>query len=287
MSASTRLAALVVLALLTPSSPAAASGLVEDGPPLGRALLVGHRGAGSDSPDRPHPENSLDSMALAFEEGADLVEVDVQVDRRGEPILWHDDSVRIDGRKVPVDEVLREHMPAFVPTLDQALTLALDQAPGRRALDIELKVGDGDHRRAVVAAVVETLRERGCQDRVLVSSFDLAALVLVEKALPGIETGLLSIGSRRALRKIEKLRDVHGLEIEWLLTGRSPARLGATLERAGRLGVRVGIWTENDPETAQRAQQRGVEMVITDRVGPVGAAMQGSGAEAAGAGPPG
>ena len=126
-------------------------------------LITGHRGSGSESRRSPIPGNTLPSIAHAFAEGADLVEIDVQLDAHGDPILWHNKRVRINGRKVRVGEVAQADFPplvgptgieARVPLFSDALRLALESGCCCKVMDVELKVYDDCRRAALAKAAV-------------------------------------------------------------------------------------------------------------------------------------
>src|SRR3954466_12398745 len=51
--------------------------------------IIGHRGASYDA-----PENTLSAVNLAWQQGADAVEVDVHLSRDGRVIVIHDDNTR-------------------------------------------------------------------------------------------------------------------------------------------------------------------------------------------------
>ncbi len=61
--------------------------------PHPHVLVIGHAGSGflsPVSPFNPLPPNSMGSIKKAFEDGADGVEVDVQLSKDNTPILYHD-----------------------------------------------------------------------------------------------------------------------------------------------------------------------------------------------------
>src|SRR5215207_9924600 len=61
--------------------------------------IIAHRGASADA-----PENSLTAMKLAWEQGADAVELDLWLSKDGQLIVFHDaDTKRIGktNRKIP------------------------------------------------------------------------------------------------------------------------------------------------------------------------------------------
>lgn len=246
-------------------------------PAFSDPLVVGHRGSGVNSSDNPFPENTLPAVEAAFEAGADLVEVDVQLDRDGVPVLWHDDTVPVGGRKLPVSALAWAEMPevvggtgvrAPVPRLEDVLAVALARAPGHRVLDIELKVADPSRRAALVEAVAGVLRRAQAAQRVLVTSFDVDALALVEEALPGVESGLLGVFRGATLRTARGMRQA-GVAVEWILPSRfsSPFPGGDFVEEAHAEGFLVGAWTVNKPGRMRRRIAAGYDMLITDRPG--------------------
>ena len=58
---------------------------LQDRPEQGWVLIVGHRGA-----EALAPENTWAALQAGYEAGADLLELDVQVTRDGEAIVFHD-----------------------------------------------------------------------------------------------------------------------------------------------------------------------------------------------------
>lgn len=240
-------------------------------------LVVGHRGAGAGGPDNPYPENTLPSIEAAFDAGADLVEVDVQLDRDGVPVLWHDATVPMRGGDVPVDSLGWAELPevqapggmrAPVPRLEDVLPVALARAPGRRVLDIELKVTDPAGREALVEAVASVLRQARAAHRVLITSFDVEALRLVERELPGVESGLLGVFRGATLRTARGLRQA-GAHVEWIIPSRfsSPFVGKRFVASAHAEGFLVGAWTVNRAGRIRRRIEAGYDMIITDLPG--------------------
>src|SRR5262245_65624278 len=93
--------------------------------------IIAHRGASHDA-----PENTLAAVRLAWEQGADAVEVDVQLSKDGKLVVIHDDNTKRSGgfaRKVraqTLDELRRLDVGRWkgkrwagekIPTLDVVL----------------------------------------------------------------------------------------------------------------------------------------------------------------------
>src|SRR5258708_12015509 len=54
--------------------------------------IIAHRGASHDA-----PENTLAAIQLAWQQGADAVEVDVQLSKDGKLVVIHDDNTKRSG----------------------------------------------------------------------------------------------------------------------------------------------------------------------------------------------
>lgn len=71
-------------------------------------LYIGHRGQGSSGPHAPWrvPENTPESFLLAAEGGAEAIELDVQLTKCGEVVVWHDWKVKGKGLwDIDIDEM--------------------------------------------------------------------------------------------------------------------------------------------------------------------------------------
>ncbi len=243
-------------------------------------IIVGHRGTGASGPrrDNPYPENTLPSIRRAFCEGADLVEIDVRLDGCGIPIVWHDKEVTINGREVPVREVSYHDMPpveaatgmrARVPTLCEAVQLALCLGCCHKVLIVELKTDDDAcHRRCLVPAVLNVLRNHDALDRVMIASADPEALRLVERQEPGITTGFFAQLPAQAWPTVWQMLGPDPTPIDWILLRQ---RFGLTafsqqriLLKARDKGIGVGVWTVDHPIAMRYFAARGFDMLITD-----------------------
>lgn len=138
-------------------------------------LIIAHRGFHSDV-----PENTIAAFERAAVLGFDGIETDVQLDRAGTPILFHDYRVA-DGRLVK--QLSREELSELVGFQVPLLADALDGISGV-VWDIEIK--DAAASRPAEKVLRDFVRTR----ELFVSSFIHAAVgQLVEKL--GIRGGLL------------------------------------------------------------------------------------------------
>lgn len=239
-------------------------------------LLYAHRGAASE-----RPENTLSSFARALELGADALETDVHLTLDGHVVAAHDATLaRAAGvpvmiRRATLDElrrcdvgwgfVDREGGRPFagrgerVPTLEEVL----DAFPG-----VPLNVDVKQPTPSMVGPLLDLLRRKRAEGRVLVASFDGATLRAVRAAgYPG-RTGL-------ALTEVLRLYATPLAALRAMPPGGSaaqvpPAAQGLRLDSPGfiarchALGLRVDYWTINDPAEAERLLDLGADGIMTD-----------------------
>ena len=236
---------------------------------MGPALLppvVGHRGAAAGA-----PENTLESLRLAADQGARMVEFDVKLTADGAAILMHDETLeRTTNGRGPVAETPLAEIRALdagtwfgpgwhgvrVPTLEEAIETLDEQ---RLAANIEIKPCPGREAEtaAVVAGILRRQWPRGRQWPLL-SSFARESLATARDAAPEIPRGLLLWGkpadwsiAARSLGCASVHCAVEDLTPEWAA-------------EIGRLGCGLAVYTVNDPAVASRLRGWGVESVITD-----------------------
>jgi glycerophosphoryl diester phosphodiesterase len=220
-----------------------------------RPLLIGHRGASANA-----PENTLAAFALALEQDADGIEFDVQLCADGAPVVLHDDTVdrTCDGTGRVADLSLAElrlltiESEHRVPTLDEVFATF-----GRRTLyNVELKTtGRGD---ALAAAVAESVAAHDLEDRVLISSFSPPAVERAKHYLPrGVPVGHLR--ESRLMRAAHAFIPAEADHPDHALVD------GALMVWARRRGLRVNVWTVDDPAEARRLIRLGVHGIITNR----------------------
>jgi glycerophosphoryl diester phosphodiesterase len=221
-------------------------------------VVIAHRGAAGSA-----PENTLAAVALAVEQGADIVEIDVQEDADGEVVVVHDsDLMRVGGSPVKIWDATSEELAAVdigswfgpefadqrVPTLEQVLAIC----KGRSQVDIELKYYG--HNQRLEERVAEIVESMGMEDEVILMSLD-SALVRSMKALrPNWTVGLLTA---------KAVGDLTRSEADFLAVHVSIADSGF-IRRAHAAGKEVYVWTVNNRFNLSRMMSRGVDGVITD-----------------------
>ncbi|MEK7862456.1 MAG: glycerophosphodiester phosphodiesterase [Chloroflexota bacterium] len=196
---------------------------------------IGHRGAKGHA-----PENTIASYQAAIDLGCDEIETDMWLTDGGALVISHDRPVSTTG----------------LLTLDEAL----DFCRGRIAVNVELKCAMSDAQAAETGQrVAERIGRRRDAD-VYVSSFWYPALQGARAAAPQVrrafvfgaapDTGAL-LAQARAL-ELWALHPEH-----WYVT---PERVAA----AHGAGLRVNVWTVNDPEEIATLAGWGVDGIMSD-----------------------
>lgn len=250
------------------------------GPNEGWPANFAHRGASTKA-----PENTLEAFRLAVEDGAGGLELDVHMTSDGRIAVIHDDSVdrTTGGQGLVRDMTLREVQGldggyrftpdgggtypyrgrgVWVPELGEVLREFPDQR-----VNIDIK----EARPGVEAAVLETIAGAGAGDRVLVVS----EIPSVSERFRELSGGSISTGASR--REIEVFYLYSRLRLESLLRPSYDA-LQVPVEFAGRevvtprfveaahkRGVRVDVWTIDDPAEMGRLLDLGADGVMTNR----------------------
>lgn len=248
-----------------------------------RTLVIGHRGARAVA-----PENTLLSFELALAAGADLVEFDYRLSSDGVPVVIHDATV---GRTTDAKRVwwgrglnvagrtlaeLRKldagswkgsrFTGARIPTLVEAIDAI---RPGAVPL-IERKAGN-------VATLARFLEGRSLVNGVIVIAFDWKFLRDLKALMPGQVLGALgpSTANGRGPLKAATLDRILRMEIDLVVWNNRVSRI--SIGAAHTRGMRVWVYTVNDPEEAVELADIGVDGIITDNPELIGRAVEGRG----------
>jgi len=212
--------------------------------------IYAHRGASA-----IHPENTLRAFRHALAIGVDGIELDVHATADGIPVVIHDRAVErtTDGAGY-VDEMPLARLATFdagdgerVPTLADVLALVGDAAH----LDIEIK-GAGIER-----AVLEVLAEYP-DVRWAISSFAWDTLRAVRQLDSVAEIWPLT--ERVADDLFAVATELESPAVS-LFTGAYTDESAVSLNNAG---LRVVVWTVNDPREARRVADLGAFALCTD-----------------------
>lgn len=267
------LGAAVAAAVLQAPPVERVNALPEDGP-----VSIAHGGASGHA-----PENTLPALELAVEQGAEMLEVDLQLTADDAVVAIHDGSVdrTTDGegrvRELTLEQVKGLEAGHDFPGADgdypfvgrgiRVPTLAevFEAFPDRWILlDVKPESGPG-----IVGATADVVREHGREDRTIIASFDLDFVREFRDSLPGAPTSMPE-GEVRTYYVLQLV----GLHRWWQPPGEllqvptdfdgmrvvTPGFVRAARDRE----VDVHVWTINDPEEMHRLLNLGVDGIITD-----------------------
>ncbi|GAC1603122.1 MAG: glycerophosphodiester phosphodiesterase [Acidimicrobiales bacterium] len=210
-------------------------------------LIVAHRTCPRDA-----PENSLEGIRTAADQGADFVEVDVRLSADGVPVLLHDPwlvrttrvPLRLSFVSAPRATRLRlqgttERLPTFAAGLRQLLALP----------DLRMAVDVKDPRAA--AQTVAAVDEAGARKRVLLWSQHEVCVRYFTQACPDVEVALLrdthSHAASLALISDAVSMGAQAVSIHWSQVERP------ILDHAHQQGLLVYAWCKSLDALAARS----------------------------------
>lgn len=220
-----------------------------------RPLVIAHRGASG-----YRRENTLAAYALAVEQQADMIEIDLHRTRDEASVVIHDERPAGLAGEI-ADATLAEVRAldlgggARIPTFDEVL----DAFGQTIAFNVELKRGGHGFYAGLEAAAVAALERRGLLSRTLFSSFEDAVLARLAEVAPASRRALL-LGPKRAERPLERARAV-GAEALNPWRGLATREL---VEAAHAEGLAVYVFTVNPEDEMRRLLELGVDGLFTD-----------------------
>ena len=234
---------------------------------------LGHRGTGTTREDNPYPENSVSSFLAAMDEGANGVELDVEITMDGRIVVMHDDTLdRTTDCTGCVSEMTFEQVRACNlldgegnPTSERPPTLLEVYSPlGPDAIiNVELKVFGDDCRtdstgvEALVEATLEEVINIGGAAQTIFSSFDETAVELVKTAQPGFYSALISQNPDAAF--VERAIELNQDAIHPFFSVSEDV-----VQMALDAGLQVNVWTVNTADLMQEQIDKGATAIITD-----------------------
>ncbi len=226
-------------------------------PRRSRPRVIAHRGASGTL-----PENTLPAYALAVEQRADMIEIDLHRTRDGAVVIAHDEGLeRLGGRGEIADATLSEVRGLDagngerVPTLDDVLDRFGPQIP----FNLELKRGARADYPGLPAAALEAVETRDLLGQTLFSSFHDSVLNGVRGASRKARIGLL-LSPRDPGRPFERARAVGAEALNpWIGLARREL-----IEEAHAEGLAVYVFTVDAEEDMRRLLDLGVDGLFTN-----------------------
>lgn len=222
-----------------------------------------HRGASGYA-----PENTLEAFKLAAGMGADGVELDVQLTKDGELVVFHDETLErvTDGSGWLKDYTLKElkkrkvkhdsYKKAKIPTLKEVYELL---APTGLEINVELKTGVIFYEE-IEKKVLKLSQEMGMEHKIWYSSFNHYTLMALKKLDPTVRTGILyADGIVKPWKYAVKTVGADALH---------PALYNMQfpdyLKKSRKKGLETHVWTVNEEKDMRMLAEAGVEAIITN-----------------------
>jgi glycerophosphoryl diester phosphodiesterase len=231
-------------------------------------IVVGHRGGRGEGWPQ---ENTIAAFDRARLQGAPAVELDTRTSVEGDAVVFHDVTLSRmtggrDARRV-CEVTARELRAIGIPLLAEALSWA--HASGV-AVIVEMK-HDVPERVALARATVRAIGLTRAD--VLLSSFDPLLLGICSALAPSLPRALLVHAAQPRWADVMQ-RAIRRPWVAWLHIERSQVALDAPdpakqFAPYMRRGLRLGVWTVNDPREAVDLVRLGVTSIITDAPGAV------------------
>lgn len=229
--------------------------------------VFGHRGFSGE-----YPENTMLAFQKAVEAGCEGIELDVQLTKDLVPVIMHDEKVdrTTDGNGYIYDLTYAElckldcsYPDKFagkfgrlqIPTLREYLEWMAEEED--LITNIELK-NSVYYYGGMEEKVIDMICEYGLEDRIILSSFNNASIVLCRQSDETIAGGFL----------VEKYVDNAGVYARTCDVQYYHPNLEYLKEEHVRScsqnGIGVNVWTVNEEEDMKRMKKWGVNSIITN-----------------------
>jgi len=226
--------------------------------------FVGHRGASYLA-----PENTLASIKLAWELGADGAECDIMLSSDQKVVLFHDkNSKKLCGENYTIKETpweklkslhvipretnLPEYSHETIPLLEDVLACI----PENRMLVIEIKTGP-----EILPYLQRVIKEHWKSGNISFIAFDFETIRQTKALYPELPCYYLSMFKSDFNKHMDDAVKIglDGMNLRHNIIDRE------LVERCHSSGLDLWCWTVNDPETALKMQELGVSAITTDR----------------------
>ncbi len=231
---------------------------------VGQNKIIAHRGA-----SYLLPENTVASAKLAWELGADAVELDIHLSKDNRIMVIHDKDTKrtcsgkknlviedtpsmllrdLDAGKWKGDEFKGEKIP-FLKEM-------IETIPEGKELVVEIKCG-----MEVFPALKRCIEKTDKADQITFICFDWKIIVEAHKQFPGNKCYWLSSSKTGLAKKIDQAakEGLTGINLKYSIID------GKVVELAKQNNLEVLTWTLDDPVKAKKLFSIGVAGVTTNR----------------------
>ncbi len=229
---------------------------------MSQTQIIAHRGNSA-----AFHENTMPAFERAVADGADGIEFDLRITRDRQWVVHHDAVVESEEQRAPIATLSAEQIARLrvgpngepIPRLDDFLAWARD-----RRIQLVFDIKD----RGGVPELVQTVERVGHSAPAIYSSFHRTVLKDLEALRPDWPRGLIVGNPRSALARQflmgsmlrwsarHHLTSLH-LDEHWIVP--------SGLARMHEAGLRLAVWTVDDPMRMTLLSALGIDAIITNR----------------------
>ncbi|MBD3861054.1 glycerophosphodiester phosphodiesterase [Bacillus sp. 28A-2] len=227
--------------------------------------IIAHRGSSSAA-----PENTIAAFDLAVQQGADYIELDVQLTLDQHVAVIHDDTVdrTTDGsglvKSYTLDQLKKLDAGSWfgerfanerIPTLQEIL----ERYSQRIGILIEIK--HPKHQIGIEKEVVDIINRFAYSRHIMIQSFDAQALQRVKAFAPSLKTAFII---KPSILKLAKRKLAVYSSFADCLNMKKTMINRWWIDCIHSFGMDVFIWTVKDQKTANRIKKYPIDGVVTD-----------------------
>ena len=235
--------------------------------------VISHRGANLEA-----PQNTLPAFEKAIEIVVDGFETDIHLTKDGVPVVCHNYTIDEtssgtgDIKDMTYEQLLEYDFGSWfhdkfkgtkIPTVEEFLCLC--ESADIEIMNTEIKP-PRDGNMEIVAKTIEAVKAHGLFDKLLISSFDSNVLVECKKIDPNCKTGFLYAPNKAFFYKemlFGYVKFAKKIKADYL----HPHYFSVTksfVKNLHKNGIKVNVWTVDDPKIATKLIKYGVDGLITD-----------------------
>ncbi len=239
---------------------------------MNNLIIIAHRGESLDA-----PENTLESINLAWQRNADGVEIDIHLTADNKIAVIHDaDTKRVSGIHLkissqPMNELKKLNVGKYkgdrwdnvkIPSLREVL----DTVPENKKLFIEIKSG----REILNRLKIELNESKLKPDQIKIMCFNFNTLKVARDIIKEYEIFWLRVNGKSFLRFFKlNLDELINLALKNKVNGFNIKYSGIIdrnfVQKVKRSGLKLYAWTVNDIEIAKKLIEYGIDGITSDR----------------------
>jgi glycerophosphoryl diester phosphodiesterase len=216
------------------------------------------------------PENTLEAFELAAEQKADGIELDIHLTADGQLAVIHDETLErttngtgfveshtmTELKKLDANILHPEYQGAKIPTLPEVLDFVKGNS---LRLNIEIKE-EHEPNPELTKQLAKLILDFGLKDRTMYCSFNHYSLLGLRRFLPDACIGLLYHGGL-----VNPWDYAKAIGADCLHPYYRFGLLDNHVEQAHKAGLKMNVWTVNEPDDIRWVYEQGADGIITNK----------------------